>query len=97
MLLILFPLSPVLTTSRHTYALGEEDQFEVTGTLATPNGGGPHRARQNAYRKLPKLFAGCNVFLRGDFKPPYPNRQAIAKILQAGGARVLSREPGKRD
>ena len=67
----------------------------VSGSDCDPHRGAPLRAAENSLRRRrPLLFDGCHFFLQGSFSPSAPLSKAdLARVLRAGGAAVLAREP----
>ena len=63
-------------------AFVDEEEFQVSGSKRCPNGG-PEKSRLNTLQQLPKLFRGCNIYLKGNFKsPPYLAKNEIAEVLK---------------
>ena len=60
-------------------ALIDEEEFSVVGTRGYRNGA-PELSRNNELKQLPRLFKGFNVYLEGQFGPPYPSSQDLAKV-----------------
>ncbi|XP_054717489.1 BRCA1-associated RING domain protein 1-like [Uloborus diversus] len=71
----------------------DEEVFEVQGTKAQPNTQGPKRGRENMEQKFPPLFDGFYFYLHGSFTKPTPEREDLCLLIQAGGGKILSREP----
>ncbi|MBN3307275.1 BARD1 protein, partial [Amia calva] len=54
-------------------------------------GEGPQRSRLNRENLLPRLFDGCLFFFLGSFQQP--GKADLARLVQEGGGRLLSRQP----
>ena len=69
-----------------------EDEFAAKGCLGSPIDA-LASSKSNANRGNPKLFDGCYIYLRGQFKTPYWSKYDIMTLLKSGGATILKREP----
>lgn len=59
--------------------------------------GAPTLAVDNALKRRPRLFDGCHVYLQGAFPDggdaDHLSKPDLARVLRAGGASLLTREP----
>jgi hypothetical protein len=80
-----------VTESLLTGKPDKEELHLVQGSSRNPASDGPKRSLINHFYNFPRLFAGCNFCLEGDFRDPATD--ILSELIDMSGGLILSRKP----